>query len=78
MDNNTQALVLLIKRQVLQMRQLRQFQWSLPEGTSGESTTMPSITSPEVQQAILDQVYSHFRSAEPRLVVSMIRTLVNE
>ncbi|KAF9132752.1 Protein fam86a [Mortierella sp. GBA39] len=55
MDNNTQALVLLIKRQVLQMRQLRQFQWSLPEGTSGESTTMPSVTSLEVQQAILDQ-----------------------
>ncbi|KAG9073113.1 hypothetical protein KI688_000900 [Linnemannia hyalina] len=55
MDNNTQALVLLIKRQVLQMRQLRQFQWSLPEGTSGESTITPSVTSPEVQQAILDQ-----------------------
>ncbi|KAK3810490.1 MAG: S-adenosyl-L-methionine-dependent methyltransferase, partial [Linnemannia elongata] len=57
MDNNTQALVLLIKRQVLQMRQLRQFQWSLPEGTSGESATMPSVTSPEVQQAILDQIF---------------------
>ncbi|KAG0287365.1 70-kilodalton heat shock protein, partial [Linnemannia gamsii] len=55
MDPNNQALVLLIKRQVLQMRQLRQFQWSLPEGTFGESVAAPSVTSPEVQQAILDQ-----------------------
>ncbi|KAF9151343.1 Protein fam86a [Linnemannia schmuckeri] len=55
MDNSTQALVLLIKRQVLQMRQLRQFQWSFPKGTSVESVATPSVTSPDVQQAILDQ-----------------------
>ncbi|KAF8942334.1 hypothetical protein BGZ47_006577 [Haplosporangium gracile] len=56
MDNNTQALVLMVKRQVLQMRQLRQFQWSLPKGASVESVATPSVTSPDVQQAILDQV----------------------
>ncbi|KAG0346307.1 hypothetical protein BG005_000845 [Podila minutissima] len=44
-------LVLLVKRQVLQMRQLRQFQWALPGSDS------PSITSPEVQQAILDHIF---------------------
>ncbi|KAF9908052.1 Protein fam86a [Linnemannia zychae] len=56
-NNNIQELVLLIKRQVLQMRQLRQFQWSLPNGASGDSTQLPSVTSPEVQQAILDQIF---------------------
>ncbi|KAF9087120.1 Protein fam86a [Mortierella sp. GBA35] len=56
MDNsNVQALVLLIKRQVLQMRQLRQFQWSLSTEPPGEHTDAPSVTSPEIQQAILDQ-----------------------
>ncbi|KAF9921462.1 hypothetical protein FBU30_008487 [Linnemannia zychae] len=56
MEKSVQDLVLLIKRQVLQMRQLRQFQWSLPVEASGESATVPTVTSPEVQQAILDQV----------------------
>ncbi|KAG0286247.1 hypothetical protein BGZ96_009613 [Linnemannia gamsii] len=64
MDSSNQALVVLIKRQVLQMRQLRQFQWSFPEGTFGESVAAPSVTSLEVQQAILDQhppspIYQH-------------------
>ncbi|KAG0070938.1 hypothetical protein BGZ92_004344 [Podila epicladia] len=44
-------LVLLVKRQVLQMRQLRQFQWTLPGPDS------LSVTSPEVQQAILDYIF---------------------
>jgi len=50
--HDSQALVLLIKRQLLQMRQIRHFQWSLPEGL--ESASMPSVTSPEIQQAILE------------------------
>ncbi|KAG0281804.1 Protein fam86a [Linnemannia exigua] len=60
MDNNVQELVLLIKRQVLQMRQLRQFQWSLPAGAPGAEAL--SVTSPEVQQAILDQLISMIES----------------
>ncbi|KAG0256389.1 Protein fam86a [Mortierella polycephala] len=69
MDDNSQALVLLIKRQVLQMRQLRHFQWSLPSATSAsvsQQSTGPgmnhehasalSVTTPEMQQAILDQI----------------------
>ncbi|KAG0035567.1 hypothetical protein BGZ81_005545 [Podila clonocystis] len=44
-------LVLLVKRQILQMRQLRQFQWTLPGSDS------PSVTSPDVQQAILDHIF---------------------
>lgn len=49
-EDGTLDLVLLVKRQVLQMRQLRQFQWTLP------GSDAPSVTSPEVQQAILNHV----------------------
>ncbi|KAF9951297.1 Protein fam86a [Mortierella alpina] len=65
MDENAQALVMHIKRQVLQMRQLRQFQWSLsktaptsaPEAASGGNHVQLSVTSPEIQQALLDQIF---------------------
>ncbi|KAG0355014.1 hypothetical protein BGZ54_001334 [Gamsiella multidivaricata] len=59
MDGNAQQeLMLLIKRQLLQMRQLRHFQWSLPSTSpSGQSESVPSVTSPEMQQAILDQIF---------------------
>ncbi|KAF8925935.1 hypothetical protein BGZ58_000343 [Dissophora ornata] len=58
MDETSQALVLLIKRQVLQMRQLRQFQWSLAGPNEGpDPLSSPSVTSPEIQQAILDQIF---------------------
>ncbi|KAG0341004.1 Protein fam86a [Podila humilis] len=50
----TLDLVLLVKRQVLQMRQLRQFQWSLP---GSADNTSPSVTSPEMQLAILDHIF---------------------
>ncbi|KAF9382026.1 hypothetical protein CPC16_009562 [Podila verticillata] len=50
-EDSTLDLVLLVKRQVLQMRQLRQFQWTLP------GSDAPSVTSPEVQQAILDHIF---------------------
>ncbi|KAF9429999.1 Protein fam86a, partial [Podila epigama] len=50
-SNETLDLVLLIKRQILQMRQLRQLQWSLPGGVG------PSVTSEEVQQAILEHIF---------------------
>ncbi|KAF9967595.1 70-kilodalton heat shock protein, partial [Mortierella alpina] len=65
MDENAQALVMLIKRQVLQMRQLRHFQWSLSrtaptlalETASGGNQAEPSVTSPDIQQALLDQIF---------------------
>ncbi|KAF9348042.1 Protein fam86a [Mortierella sp. AD094] len=59
MDEASQRLVLLIKRQVLQMRQIRQFQWSLTDtqALEADAATLPSVTSPEIQQAILDQIF---------------------
>ncbi|CAO3570960.1 unnamed protein product [Mortierella alpina] len=65
MDRNTQGLVMLIKRQVLQMRQLRHFQWSLSgtatpltlETVSGGNQAELSVTSPDIQQALLDQIF---------------------
>lgn len=64
MDENAQALVMHIKRQVLQMRQLRQFQWSLSktastlalETASDADQAQLSVTRPDIQQALLDQV----------------------
>ncbi|KAF9387315.1 Protein fam86a [Mortierella sp. AD011] len=59
MDEASQRLVLLIKRQVLQMRQIRQFQWSLTDLQTPETggATSPSVTDPEIQQAIVDQIF---------------------
>ncbi|KAF9287798.1 70-kilodalton heat shock protein [Mortierella alpina] len=65
MDENAQALVMHIKRQVLQMRQLRQFQWSLSktaptlalETASDEDQAQLSVTRPDIQQALLDQIF---------------------
>ncbi|KAF9988430.1 Protein fam86a [Mortierella antarctica] len=65
MDENAQALVMLIKRQVLQMRQLRQFQWSLSETApashietaSGGNQAQLSVTRPDIQQALLSQIF---------------------
>ncbi|KAI1317745.1 hypothetical protein EDD11_007919 [Mortierella claussenii] len=56
MDNTSQELILLIKRQLLQMRQLRHFQWSLASSPAPESPSL-SVTSPYMQQAILDQIF---------------------
>ncbi|KAF9981569.1 hypothetical protein BGZ65_003804, partial [Modicella reniformis] len=81
MDENSQALVLLIKRQLLQMRQLRQFQWSLLGVDIGsDSETSPSVTSPEIQQAILDQIFYNpkFMKHPPSLTYqySFLRKLI--
>ncbi|KAF9203413.1 hypothetical protein BGZ49_006447 [Haplosporangium sp. Z 27] len=59
MDEASQKLVLLIKRQVLQMRQIRQIQWSLTDSEAPEidSASSPSVTSPEIQEAILNQIF---------------------
>ncbi|KAG0011408.1 Protein fam86a [Entomortierella chlamydospora] len=59
MDEASQRLVLLIKRQVLQMRQIRQFQWSLTDLQTSETggATSPSVTDPDIQQAIVDQIF---------------------
>ncbi|KAF9438794.1 Protein fam86a [Entomortierella beljakovae] len=58
MNEATQKLVLLIKRQVLQMRPLRQFQWSLDtEPLSTSTHPQDSITNPAIQQALVDQIF---------------------
>jgi len=66
LNEQQQALVLHVKRQILQMRQLRQFEWSPPQRphsgfASGmlpeeESVAPLTVTMPEIQQAMLDQV----------------------
>ncbi|KAG0055265.1 Protein fam86a [Gryganskiella cystojenkinii] len=63
LNENEQQLVLHVKRQVLQMRQLRQFEWTLPLGTTSgqvpvqEGKASETVTMPEIQQAMLDQIF---------------------
>ncbi|KAG0224440.1 Protein fam86a [Mortierella sp. GBA43] len=81
MDRDSQALVLLVKRQLLQMRQIRMFQWSLPDTCDGpESSASPSVTSPEIQQAIVDQIFydPKFLKHPPSLTYqySLLRKLI--
>ncbi|KAG0376857.1 Protein fam86a [Mortierella sp. AD032] len=75
MDSNAQELVLMIKRQVLQMRQLRQFRWSLPAGTPGAKAL--SATNPEVQQAILDQVHLQKHPPSPIYQHAFLKKLIS-
>ncbi|GJJ70577.1 protein-lysine N-methyltransferase EEF2KMT [Entomortierella parvispora] len=67
LNEQQRALVLHVKRQILQMRQLRQFEWSPPSRPNsesapemqpeGESKVPLTVTMPEIQQAMLDQIF---------------------